>query len=83
MGRENGDLGEETPPSFPSPAKRPADSSDSSRRVGTTRTSMQVGGRRPGLYLAELNPSVVFAQNARTIPGCQVQLMVAVATAHA
>lgn len=42
--------------------------------------------RRPhGLqgYLAELNPSVVFAQNARTIPGCQVQLMVAMATTHA
>lgn len=83
MGRENGDLGEETPPSFPSSPKKPGGSSDSSRGGGTTRMSMQLGGRRPGLYLAELNPSVVFAQNARTIPGCQVQLMVAVATAHA
>lgn len=35
------------------------------------------------LHLAELNPRAALALSAGTIPGCQVQLMVAIATAHA
>lgn len=34
-------------------------------------------------YLAELSPSVVVSPNIRTIPECQVQLMVAMAATHA
>ena len=46
-----------------------------------TSQRLEEGGQ--ALYLAELSPSVVVIPNVRTIPECQVQLIVAMAAAHA
>lgn len=53
------------------------------RGKGGTMTSQRLEEGGQALYLAELSPSVVVIPNVRTIPECQVQLIVAMAAAHA
>lgn len=74
------------------PAPGPETSKDAQKEVQTPERERESPGAHAGqrednqvfiFYITERNPGVVFAQNARTIPGCQVQLMVAVATTHA
>lgn len=65
------------------PLTSPAPAHIRGRSRGVTEVGDGGGGAIRSLYLAELNPSVACALSARTIPGWQVQLMVAVATAHA